>query len=73
MATNDMENIRKKAFMSCTVQLYMPKSLQNTKINKSYKVIYSGQNKGYTLSENFKTPVLSSTSRIKFPFSKWEQ
>lgn len=59
MAANDTENIRKKAFMPFIVQLYITKSLQNIKMNKSYKIIFSGQNKGCTLSENYKTPVLT--------------
>lgn len=42
MAANDMENIRQKAFMPFIVNLSMTKSLQNTKMNKSYKVIFSG-------------------------------
>lgn len=70
MASNDMENIRKKAFMLFIFQLSITKSLQNTKRNKSYKVIFSGQNKGYTLLENYKTPVLNNTSSIKLLFSK---
>lgn len=64
MAANDMENIREKAFMPLIVQLYITKSQQNTEMNK---VIFSGQNKGCTLSENYKTLVLNSTSRIKLP------
>lgn len=72
MAANDTENI-KKASMPFIVNLSMTKSLQNTKMNKSYKVIFSVQNKGCTLSENYKTPVINSTSRIKLPFSRGEQ
>lgn len=60
MAAYNMENIRKKALMTFIIQLYMIKSLQNIKMNKSYKVIFFGQNKGFTLSENFKTLVLNT-------------
>lgn len=60
MAAYNMENIRKKAFMPFIIQLYMIKSLQNIKMNKSYKVIFFGQNKGFTLSENYKTLVLNT-------------
>lgn len=60
MAAYNMENIRKKALMPFIIQLYMIKSLQNIKMNKSYKVIFFGQNKGFTLSENYKTLVLNT-------------
>lgn len=53
----------------------MTKSLQNNKMEKREEVIYSDQNKEYTVSEIYKTAILNGTSWIKLSqgsFSRWK-